>query len=594
MTQSGELSVSDAQSLVGPGYTLRGLIRPCGFADEFSACDEALGREVTLTMLRVGPRCGEDCVGAIGALLRRHASLAHHAIVSPIAIERSGRSIFYVTRRPDGQNVEDLLHARTLLPVDRVLALVGAAAEALDHAHEHGVVHKTLVPSDITMDATGHACVANFGVQAALRQIADLGHGRAASLVRAYAAPEYWRGLDVDGRADQYSLAVIAYELIAGVRRLDAVDVGGIQTLDPIEISAFTALRPGLGLHVNAALRTALSASASNRFETTTDFSEALAGRRSGSLFTVSRAPRDDSGPRTLVAVASVLAGLAVAAGSVIAFPELQNAALGVLRPARLGGLPDLTRPRFPIGISSGDLAVGGSSPRHTIGGGGLSQPLPDVPAAPGRRADVGGGTGTSGSNVTAPTGTATGGGGKPSAAAPTAGTSASSPASPRRIGVPGTRLAASTTITPPTPDVPAAKGWARRALAELRAIAGRAGASVGLEGPSTQARAATTGRATRISLPVGRATGAPTAAPARAAATTASTADGTVSVAVRGGGAIVLIDGIPRGTAPLTARLDAGRHTISVKGAGRYTPATTVMTVGAGSSSSAVFTLAP
>lgn len=73
------------------------------------------------------------------------------------------------------------------------------------------------------------------------------------------------------------------------------------------------------------------------------------------------------------------------------------------------------------------------------------------------------------------------------------------------------------------------------------------------------------------------------------------SRATGDVSVAVRGGGiAIVVIDGIPRGRAPLTAQLAAGRHTVSVRGTTRYEPASTVVTVGSGSSVSAVFTRVP
>src|SRR6185312_12395644 len=95
----------------------------------------------------------------------------------------------------------------------------------------------------------------------------------------AYAAPEQRRGKHVDGRADQYSLAVIAYELLTGRRRIGFDSVEGIDTVAPIEVLADTPLRKDLPLYANLALRRALSASPANRFPTSTAFADALAGK---------------------------------------------------------------------------------------------------------------------------------------------------------------------------------------------------------------------------------------------------------------------------------------------------------------------------
>src|SRR6185437_16876677 len=90
--------------------------------------------------------------------------------------------------------------------------------------------------------------------------------------------PEQRRGKHADVRADHYSLAVIAYEMFTGRRRVGCEAVEGIDTLAPIEIHADAPLRQDLPLYANLALRRALSASPANRFPTSTAFAEALAG----------------------------------------------------------------------------------------------------------------------------------------------------------------------------------------------------------------------------------------------------------------------------------------------------------------------------
>jgi hypothetical protein len=97
----------------------------------------------------------------------------------------------------------------------------------------------------------------------------------------------------VDGRADQYALAVIAYELLTGHTRMHEETVQGIATVDPIEVPTDVPLRPGYPLYVNTALRRALSVVPDNRYPTVVEFADALAGRSRNSTRAVqaARAP---------------------------------------------------------------------------------------------------------------------------------------------------------------------------------------------------------------------------------------------------------------------------------------------------------------
>jgi hypothetical protein len=166
------------------------------------------------------------------------------------------------------RSLDSLTQARRPVPIDRVVEIVEGVAAVLDAQYVQGRLHGGLTPYHILIDDDGSP---RFVVYDPQRTLADV------MCRRAYHAPEQWREQTVDQRADQYALAVIAYELLTGSRRLDAPALAGIQTLDAVDVGPDVPLQPGAGLHVNAALRRALSARAANRFRTTGEFAHALA-----------------------------------------------------------------------------------------------------------------------------------------------------------------------------------------------------------------------------------------------------------------------------------------------------------------------------
>jgi YVTN family beta-propeller protein len=98
----------------------------------------------------------------------------------------------------------------------RALAVLSQVADALDAAHARGLVHRDVKPSNVLLDEAGHAYLADFGLT---RRLSDQAPGFEAGLslgTPAYVAPEQIEGKEVDGRADQYSLACLLYECLAG------------------------------------------------------------------------------------------------------------------------------------------------------------------------------------------------------------------------------------------------------------------------------------------------------------------------------------------------------------------------------------------
>ena len=131
---------------------------------------------------------------------------------------------YFVMPYVEGETLRQRLQREGRLPVETATTLAAEVADALAYAHAHGVVHRDIKPENILLSG-GHAVVADFGVARALQQgAATEATAAVTSLTRAgiaigtplYMSPEQATGDVVDARADQYSLACVLYEMLAG------------------------------------------------------------------------------------------------------------------------------------------------------------------------------------------------------------------------------------------------------------------------------------------------------------------------------------------------------------------------------------------
>jgi serine/threonine protein kinase/Tfp pilus assembly protein PilF len=128
--------------------------------------------------------------------------------------------LYYVMPFIEGESLRDRLARSKRLPLDEVVRLVREVADALQYAHERGVIHRDIKPENILLSA-GHAQVADFGIARAVSAAGGEGLTKTGVVVGtpAYMAPEQAAGLpDVDNRADLYSLAAVAHECLVGNR----------------------------------------------------------------------------------------------------------------------------------------------------------------------------------------------------------------------------------------------------------------------------------------------------------------------------------------------------------------------------------------
>ena len=210
---------------VGP-YEIRGLLGRGGMGSVYRASDTRLGREVAIKALPPAFAGDPDRLARFEREARTLASLNHAHIATLHGVEQSNGQPLLVMELVPGETLAERI-ARGPLPVPEALSLLGQVAEALDAAHERGVVHRDLKPANVKVTPEGRVKVLDFGLAKAL---ATDGDTPAASELptltatgtvvgtTAYMSPEQARGLPVDRRTDLWAFGCVLYEALTGRR----------------------------------------------------------------------------------------------------------------------------------------------------------------------------------------------------------------------------------------------------------------------------------------------------------------------------------------------------------------------------------------
>jgi DNA-binding beta-propeller fold protein YncE/predicted Ser/Thr protein kinase len=201
------------------GYLIEERIGRGGMSVVYRADDPRLKRKVALKLLT--SELAED--PAFRERFLRESQLAaslDHPNVVPIYDAGEVDGLLYIAMRyVDGTDLKQLLQREGALPAERALRLVAQVAAALDAAHERGLVHRDVKPSNVLLTGrTGdeHCYLADFGLSTSVSDRTALADPRRLLGTIDYVAPEQIRGDEVGGRADVYSLACLLYECLTG------------------------------------------------------------------------------------------------------------------------------------------------------------------------------------------------------------------------------------------------------------------------------------------------------------------------------------------------------------------------------------------
>lgn len=250
------------------------LIGEGGFGRVYRARDCNLARTVAA---KVGYQRRDETPDLDGFIseARTAAELAHENIVAVYDLAFFDEHLYLTMEYAPGGTLDDVLASGEPIDLNAALHYIDQAAAGLDHAHQMGVIHRDVKPSNLLLSARGVVKVADFGLaREAYRSTTHLAG------TPAYMAPEQWReGKDLGATADVFALAVTAYELLTGTRH------GGFTTLldeddQPPPVSQVV---PDLGQSVDEVLARGMALRKSERTHSAMQFAAELRKAAEGS-----------------------------------------------------------------------------------------------------------------------------------------------------------------------------------------------------------------------------------------------------------------------------------------------------------------------
>jgi predicted Ser/Thr protein kinase len=246
----------------------------------YQAIDPTIGRPVAIKTIRLGEVPDPEERARLQQRLFREARsagiLSHTGIVTIYDMDDHGEMAFIAMEFVDGPTLEQLLCEREAVSPVLFLSLLRQTATALDYAHQKGIVHRDIKPANIMVTSNGTAKIADFGIA---KVTTSQQFTQAGTLVGTpnYMSPEQVQGLPVDGRADQFSLAVIAYEILTGAKPFAGDHVTTVVfKIVAEEPEPAQKLNPSLGPRITGVLRKALAKKPDSRFVNCVEFVDAL------------------------------------------------------------------------------------------------------------------------------------------------------------------------------------------------------------------------------------------------------------------------------------------------------------------------------
>jgi eukaryotic-like serine/threonine-protein kinase len=250
-----------------------------GFATVYLASDVRHGRMVAIKVLHpelMGTLQSERFLREIRVV----AHLNHPHILPMLDSGEADGLLFFVMPYVEGETLRDFLDRENQLSIREALRITAEIADGLAYAHARGLVHRDIKPENILL-SSGHAVVTDFGIGRAIDQSAAerLTYTGMATGSPAYMSPEQWTTSDrVDGRADEYSLACVLYEMLVGETPFSGTSASALMARHSVSpVPSVRVVRPNVPEAVDEAIARAMEKIPADRFPTITGFAEALA-----------------------------------------------------------------------------------------------------------------------------------------------------------------------------------------------------------------------------------------------------------------------------------------------------------------------------
>lgn len=242
-----------------PGYELLGRLGKGGMASVFSGVQTTTGRRVAVKVLPPSSAGNPDLVLRFEREAKILASLTHPNVVQVIDRGRVGNIYYFIMEYIPGRTLKERMDEGPI-SIEEIAHIVTRVGEAIQYCHDHGLVHRDLKPGNVLLNTGGEVKVTDFGISGLIQQLGEITEQGVMIGTPQYVAPEQLRdGSRIDHRADQYSLAVLAYEMLT-----HSLPVGAFQPVSE--------KRPDAPKRLDDVLRKALSRDPRDRFRTIREF----------------------------------------------------------------------------------------------------------------------------------------------------------------------------------------------------------------------------------------------------------------------------------------------------------------------------------
>ncbi len=269
---------------LGDQYRVMRLVGRGGFAEVFEVTDLDLQRRLAVKVLRADLPWGPGTLSRFKQESRAIARLSHPNTV-PIHFVGEGEGlVYYAMPYLEGRTLSELLRVEGRFSVGRALAVIEPILDALQHAHDHGLVHRDVKPDNILIEAgTGRPLLVDFGIAKWLdgpAHITDSGFVVGTPL---YMSPEQALGSRVDARTDLYGLGAVLFQLLTGAPPFegnDSQEIVGRHLQEPVPVATLS--RDGIPPWLSRIVVRCMAKNPDDRYPTARALKHALRAGRAG------------------------------------------------------------------------------------------------------------------------------------------------------------------------------------------------------------------------------------------------------------------------------------------------------------------------
>lgn len=265
---------------IGGRYQIEELIGQGGMSAVYKATDPNLRRAVAVKIIHPHLSGDPEFVRRFEEEAAAVAQLRQPNIIQVYDFNHDGNTYFIVFEYIPGESLQSYLKRLNemgrLMPYPETIETVAKVADALEYAHEQGLIHRDVKPANVMINVRQEPILMDFGIAKIVGGTQHTATGAVLGTAR-YMAPEQIKGLQIDARTDIYSLGVMLYEILGGRPPYEADSAMTLMMMhiqDPIPDLGL--VRPDVPAGLTAVTYKALAKERSDRYQTAAEFATAL------------------------------------------------------------------------------------------------------------------------------------------------------------------------------------------------------------------------------------------------------------------------------------------------------------------------------